>query len=51
MTATVITGIGDLVTCDESTEARLGLRTDAAVVIEDGADGLGRAGPPGSRRR
>ncbi len=37
--ATLVTGIGELVTCDgdgSSAEARLGLRTGAALVIEDG---------------
>ncbi|HEY5979931.1 MAG TPA: imidazolonepropionase [Microlunatus sp.] len=37
MTATVITGIAELVTCDDSTDERLGIRTDAAVVVQDGA--------------
>ena len=37
MTATVITGIAELVTCDDSTDDRLGIRTDAAVVVQDGA--------------
>ncbi|GAA3703851.1 imidazolonepropionase [Microlunatus aurantiacus] len=36
MTATVITGIAELVTCDDSTDDRLGIRTDAAVVVQDG---------------
>ncbi|HVK34587.1 MAG TPA: imidazolonepropionase [Microlunatus sp.] len=33
---TVITGIAELVTCDDSTEDRLGIRSDAAVVVADG---------------
>ena len=36
MSAVVITGIGELVTCDGTGDAGLGLRTDAALVIEDG---------------
>ena len=36
MTAIVITGIAELVTCDDSTDDRLGLRTDAALVVADG---------------
>jgi imidazolonepropionase len=35
MTSTVITGIGELVTCDGSGADLLGLRREAAVVIED----------------
>jgi imidazolonepropionase len=31
-----ITNIGELVTCDDSTPDRLGVRRDAAVVVEDG---------------
>ena len=42
MTATVVTGIGELVTCDGTGADRLGIRTDAA------AGGRGRAGSPGS---
>ena len=34
--ATVITGILELVTCDDSTDDRLGIRRDAAVVVQDG---------------
>ena len=34
MTATVVTGIGELVTCDETADDRLGIRTDAAVVVD-----------------
>jgi imidazolonepropionase len=33
---TVITGIAELVTCDDSTADRLGIRGDAAVVVVDG---------------
>jgi imidazolonepropionase len=36
MASTVVTGIGELVTCDGSTPDLLGIRTDAAVVVEDG---------------
>ena len=36
MTATVITGIGELVTCDGGGEDGLGVQRDAGVVIEDG---------------
>ena len=35
MTSTLITSIGELVTCDDSTEDRLGIRHDAAIVITD----------------
>ena len=34
--ATVITGIVELVTCDDSTDDRLGIRRDAAVIVQDG---------------
>ena len=34
--STVVTGIGELVTCDGTTPDGLGLRRDAAVVVEDG---------------
>ena len=34
--STVVTGIGELVTCDGSTPDGLGLRHDAAVVVADG---------------
>ena len=36
MTATVVTGIGELVTCDDTGGDRLGIRTDAAVVVDEG---------------
>src|SRR5690349_5050167 len=36
MTATAVTGINELVTCDDSTADRLGIRTGAAIVVEDG---------------
>jgi imidazolonepropionase len=36
MASTVVTGIGELVTCDGSTPDLLGVHTDAAVVVEDG---------------
>lgn len=35
MTSTLITSIGELVTCDDSTEDRLGIRHNAAIVITD----------------
>lgn len=36
MSSTLVTGIGELVTCDGTGEDGLGLRTDAAIVVEDG---------------
>ena len=36
MSSTAVTGIGELVTCDGTTPDGLGLRHDAAVVVEDG---------------
>lgn len=36
MTSTLVTGIGELVTCDGTGPDRLGLRRDAALVAEDG---------------
>lgn len=36
MTSTVVAGISELVTCDDSSDDRLGIRTDAAVVVADG---------------
>jgi imidazolonepropionase len=36
MTATVVTGIGELVTCDGTGDDRLGIIRDAAVVVADG---------------
>ncbi len=51
--ATVITGIAELVTCDDSTDDRLGIRTDAAVVVQDGAVtwiGSGPAAPAADHR-
>jgi imidazolonepropionase len=36
VTSTAITGIGELLACDDSTPDLLGLRRDAAVVAEDG---------------
>ena len=36
MSATVFTGIGELITCDGTGAASLGLRTDAAVVVAHG---------------
>ena len=36
MSSTVVTGIGELVTCDGTTPDGLGLRHDAAVVVADG---------------
>ena len=35
MSSTVVTGIGELVTCDGTTPDGLGLRRDAAVVVDD----------------
>jgi imidazolonepropionase len=39
MTSTLITGIGELVCCDDSTVDRLGIRRNAALVIIDGVIG------------
>ena len=53
MTSTVVTGIGELVTCDGSTDDGLGILRDAAVVVEDGyAAWLGpaSAAPSADRR-
>lgn len=36
MSATAVVGIGELVTCDGSGDSGLGLRTGAALVVEDG---------------
>src|SRR5512132_930708 len=36
MSSTVITGIGELVTCDGAGPDLLGIRSDAAVVVDDG---------------
>ncbi|HEV7146403.1 MAG TPA: imidazolonepropionase [Pedococcus sp.] len=36
MTSTLVTNIAELVTCDDSTPDRLGIRDDAALVVEDG---------------
>ncbi len=36
MSSTVVSGIAELVTCDESTPDGLGILRDAAVVVEDG---------------
>jgi imidazolonepropionase len=36
MSSTLVTTIGELVTCDGPADDRLGLRRDAAVVVEDG---------------
>ncbi|MDN5770657.1 MAG: imidazolonepropionase [Microlunatus sp.] len=38
MTTTTITGISELVTCDDSTPDRLGVRTDTALVVDVGAN-------------
>ena len=35
MSSTAITGIGELVTCDGTGPDRLGIRSDAALVVED----------------
>ena len=45
MTSTLITGIGELVTCDGNTDDLLGLRHDAAVVVVD--DLVAWVGPAG----
>jgi imidazolonepropionase len=53
VTSTVVTGIGELVTCDGSTDNGLGILRDAAVVVEDGyAAWLGpaSAAPSADRR-
>ncbi len=39
MSATVITGIGELVTCDDTGDDRLGRRTDAALLVDNGLIG------------
>ena len=45
MTSTLITGIGELVTCDGTGEDGLGRQTGAAVVVtEDRIDWIGRTG-------
>ena len=49
MTTTLVTGIGELVTFDDTLEGAelaegLGLLRDAAVVVDDGRVGLDRAG-------
>ncbi|MFT4164832.1 MAG: imidazolonepropionase [Microlunatus sp.] len=51
--ATLVTGIAELVTCDDSTEDRLGIRHDAAVVIAgDAIAWIGAAGDaPAADRR
>lgn len=36
MTTIAVTGINELVTCDDSTADKLGIRTGAAIVVEDG---------------
>jgi imidazolonepropionase len=36
VSSTLVTGIGELVTCDGSGADRLGIRTDAVVAVEDG---------------
>ena len=36
MSSTAVTGIGELVTCDGTGPERLGLRSNAALVVEDG---------------
>src|SRR6478672_3604977 len=53
MSAILVTGIGELVTCDDSTPDRLGVRDDAALVVDDGLIGwLGpaSAAPPADTR-
>ncbi len=52
MTSTAVTGINELVTCDDSTADRLGIRTGAAIVVEDGRVAwIGSATSPSSWRR
>jgi imidazolonepropionase len=49
----VVTSIGELVTCDDSTPDRLGIQHDAAVVVEDGHVawvGPASEAPPADRR-
>lgn len=36
MISTAVTGVAELVTCDDSTDDRLGVRRDAAVVVQNG---------------
>lgn len=36
MTSTLVSGVAELVTCDDSTDDRLGIRHDVSVIIEDG---------------
>ncbi|MGZ6743765.1 MAG: imidazolonepropionase [Nocardioides sp.] len=53
MSSVVVTSIGELVTCDDSTPDRLGIQHDAAVVIEDGYVawvGPASDAPPADRR-
>ena len=53
MTAIVVTGIGELVTCDDTGGDRLGIRTDAAVVVDQGRVawlGPRSAAPPADAR-
>lgn len=49
----LVTGIGELVTCDGTGEAGLGIRRDAALVVQDGAVAWvgDAAGAPASDRR
>ena len=53
MSSTVVTGIGELVTCDGTGADGLGVQTDAAVVVQDGLVAwLGpQAGAPAADRR
>ena len=53
MSSTVVTGIGELVTCDGTGADGLGVRTGAAVVVQDGLVAwLGpQAGAPAADRR
>ena len=51
--ATLVTGIAELVTCDDSTEDRLGIRHDAAIVITGDTIswiGAGTAAPAADQR-
>ena len=53
MTSTLVSGIGELVTCDDTGEDRLGVRRDAAVVVDEGRIawvGPNSAAPPADTR-
>src|SRR5699024_10106297 len=52
MTSTLVTGIGELLTCDGTGEGGAGARTDHAVVVDrqgvDGPSTIAWVGPQGS---